>query len=106
MKKVRGRGLPSCRSPEELNKLMIDSDLIFENFGKFREQDFYRRLISTTNYSASLFVLEQVAQSLPNRDVHLFCDGTFKTRPRGVAQVLVVFAIIAGKVNNTHFLLL
>lgn len=77
---------------------MNENEQVYQLFGRFRSEDFYRCLITAGSHSSSFFVINSVARCIPETDVHLFCDGTFKTRPQGTAQVLVLFATVAGKV--------
>lgn len=98
LKNVRKRARPPCRNPTELNQIMNENDEIYEAFGKFYSRDFYRCLIKAGNYTASLFVVEQIAESVRRQNSHIFLDGTFRTCPIGAAQVLVMFAIIEEKV--------
>lgn len=97
LKKVRRKSRPLCKSPEELNDLMNENDDIYRNYGQFYGRDFYRCMIMAGNHRASLFVLSQVEDLIP-AEAHIFVDGTFRTKPVGFAQVLVMFAIVEGKV--------
>lgn len=116
LKTARYRAFPRCDSIGDFDQMLNNNLVIKSMFGEFRNQKLYRKTINiliktktkkksgkrfkhkkTTKLSASasIFVIQQVLDVLPNK-CNLFIDGTFRIIPRFFGQLLIIFAEVDG----------
>lgn len=98
LRKIRAKRFPSCKSVDDLDRLLTENEQVRDAFGKYRSEDFYRRTVYSNGSAASIFVLEQlVIKVAPGCE--LSSDGTFGILPLNFEQLYIVMITIDKKVN-------
>jgi hypothetical protein len=105
LKKARRRAFPKCANAEDLDKILSENINMKSQYGEFRGQPFYRKLVGGGSQKATIFVCQQGVNNL-KLDGKLFVDATFGIVPLEFKQLLIVMGEIAGKPRPYAFVLM
>lgn len=92
LQRIRRKMMPPCNSFETMINLLENDDLVFENFGKLRESNFYQ---GTINDEIMVFANMELIGEL-GESIQIFVDGTFNVTPFKMGQLLIVLAELRG----------
>jgi hypothetical protein len=103
LKSIRAKKFPKCRNLIDLNLIFSLYENINNEFGLFRGEKLYRKLVGNKQSLASIFVVNQVQRQLPE-NCRIFVDATFQIIPKGVYQLLIIHAEIEENVSSCIYI--